>query len=130
MKTYKELSDEIDEVMSFSARRAVGRRMKMMSKKSSTKMKKKRNKMKALSQPMAKKKAQKAVRNLIKQKVAGKGKDLSTMAIGQKAALEKKVDKRMATMGGKVHALVNKFSKKIIKKHRADAAAAREKKSE
>ena len=128
MKTYNEFLLEIDEVLSFSARRAVGRRMKMMSKKASTKMKKKRNKMKALSQDKAKQKAQKAVRNLIKQKTVGKGKDLKAMSIGQKASLEKKVDKRMKAMGGKVHALVGRFQKKIIKKHRAAAAAARSKK--
>ncbi len=128
MKTYKDLTGEIDEVLGFAARKAVGRRMKMMAKKSSTKMKKARNKMKALSIDNAKKKAQKAVRNLIKQKTVGKSKDLKTMSIGQKVALDKKVDKKMKSMGGKVHALVNKFSKKIVKKHRADAAAARAKK--
>ena len=128
MKTYNEFLLEIDEVLSFSARRAVGRRMKMMAKKSSTKMKKKRNKMKALPQDKAHQKAQKAVRNLIKQKTVGKGKDLKAMSIGQKASLEKKVDKRMKAMGGKVHALVGRFQKKIIKKHRAAAAAARSKK--
>ena len=128
MKTYNEFSDEIDEVLGFAARKAVGRRMKMMAKKSSTKMKKKRNKMKALSQDKAKQKAQKAVRNLIKQKTVGKSKDLKTMSIGQRVALDKKVDKKMKSMGGKVHSLVNKFSKKIVKKHRADAAAARAKK--
>jgi len=128
MKTYNEFLLEIDEVLSFSARRAVGRRMKMMSKKASTKMKKKRNKMKALPQDKAHQKAQKAVRNLIKQKTVGKGKDLKAMSIGQKASLEKKVDKRMKAMGGKVHALVGRFQKKIIKKHRAAAAAARSKK--
>ena len=128
MKTYKELLDEIDEVLSLSARKAVGRRMAIMSKKSSTKMKKKLNKMKAMSQGKAKEKAQKAVRNLIKQKTVGKGKDLKAMSIGQKASLEKKVDKRMKAMGGKVHALVGRFQKKIIKKHRAAAAAARSKK--
>jgi hypothetical protein len=127
MKTFKKLSTEIDEILGFAARKAVGRRMKIMSKKASTKMIKARNKLKALSLGNAKKKAQKAVRNLIKQKTAGRGKDLKAMSIGQKANLEKKVDKRMKAMGGKVHALVNKFSKKIIKKHRADAAAAREK---
>ena len=127
MKTYKELTGEIDEVLGFAARKAVGRRMKMMAKKSSTKMKKARNKMKALSIDNAKKKAQKAVRNLIKQKTVGKSKDLKTMSIGQRVALDKKVDKKMKSMGGKIHALVSKFSKKIIKKHRADAAAAREK---
>ena len=94
MKTYNEFSDEIDEVLGFAARKAVGRRMKMMAKKSSTKMKKKRNKMKALSQDKAKQKAQKAVRNLIKQKTVGKSKDLKTMSIGQRVALDKKVDKK------------------------------------
>lgn len=128
MKTYKDLTGEIDEVLGFAARKAVGRRMKMMAKKSSTKMKKKRNKMKALSQDKAKQKAQKAVRNLIKQKTVGKSKDLKTMSIGQRVALDKKVDKKMKSMGGKVHSLVNKFSKKIVKQHRAAAAAARAKK--
>ena len=126
MKTFKELSTELDEVLGFAARKAVGRRMKMMAKKSSTKMKKARNKLKALSLGNAKKKAQKAVRNLIKQKTAGRGKDLKSMSIGQRVALDKKVDKKMKAMGGKVHALVNKFSKKIVKKHRAAAVKARE----
>ena len=128
MKTYKELSTEIDEILGFAARKAVGRRMAIMSKKASTKMKKARNKLKALSLGNAKKKAQKAVRNLIKQKTVGKSKDLKTMSIGQKLALDKKVDKKMKSMGGKVHALVGRFSKKIIKQHRAAAAAARSKK--
>jgi len=128
MKTYKELSDEVNEVLGFAARKAVGRRMKMMAKKSSTKMKKARNKMKALSLDKARVKAQKAVRNLIKQKTVGKSKDLKTMSIGQRVALDKKVDKKMKSMGGKVRALVGKFSKKIVKQHRAAAAAARSKK--
>jgi|TARA_B110000263_G_C15061119_1_gene397483 hypothetical protein len=128
MKTYKELSTELNEILGFAARKAVGRRMAMMSKKASTKFKKAKNKLKAMSQDVAKKKAQKAVRNLIKQKTVGKSKDLGTMSMGQKVALDKKVDKKMKSMGGKVHALVNKFSKKIIKKHRADAKLARAKK--
>ena len=77
MKTFKEMSTEVDEVLGFSARKAVARRMKMMAKKASTKFKKARNKMKALSQDKAKQKAQKAVRTLIKQKTVGKSKDLS-----------------------------------------------------
>ena len=124
MKTWKELR----EALSMSQRKAVGRRMAQMSKKKSVQMKKARNKMKALSIDNAKKKAQKAVRNLIKQKTVGKSKDLKTMSIGQKVALDKKVDKKMKSMGGKVHSLVNKFSKKIVKQHRAAAAAARSKK--
>ena len=39
-KTYKEFSTEIDEVLSFGARKAVGRRMKMLSRRSSTKVRK------------------------------------------------------------------------------------------
>ena len=74
--------------------------------------------MKSMSQGKAKQKAQKAVRNLIKQKTVGKSKDLATMSLGQKASLEKKVDKKMKAMGGKVKALVNKQTKLMIKKHR------------
>ena len=125
MKTYNEFASELDEALGFAARKAVGRRMAMMAKKASTKFKKARNKMKAMSQGIAKKRAQKAVRNLIKQKTIGKSKDLATMSMGQKIVLDKKVDKKMQAMGGKVHALVKKFQKKIVKKHRADAKAAR-----
>ena len=108
-----------DEVLSLSQRKAVGRRMKLLSKKSSTKMKKKLNKMRALSPDKAKKRAQKAVRKTIMQKIVGKGKDLATMSVGQKAGLEKKTDKRMKTMGARVQALVKKTSKQLVKKHRA-----------
>jgi len=125
MKTYNEFASELDEALGFAARKAVGRRMAMMAKKASTKFKKARNKMKAMSQGVAKKRAQKAVRNLIKQKTVGKSKDLASMSVGQKVALDKKVDKKIQSMGGKVHALVKKFQKKIVKKHRADAKAAR-----
>ena len=128
MKTYNEFSTELDEVLGFAARKAVGRRMAQLAKKASTQMKKARNKLRPWSKEKLHSKAQKAVRNLIKQKTVGKSKDLKTMSIGQKVALDKKVDKKMKSMGGKVHALVNKFSKKIVKKHRADAAAARAKK--
>ena len=125
MKTYNEFASELDEALGFAARKAVGRRMAMMAKKASTKFKKARNKMKAMSQGVAKKRAQKAVRNLIKQKTIGKSKDLASMSMGQKIVLDKKVDKKMQAMGGKVHALVKKFQKKIVKKHRAAAKTAR-----
>ena len=121
MKTFK---DMFDEVLSLSQRKAVGRRMKMMSKKSSVKKKKQMNKMRALSQDKAKQKAQKSVRKMMMQKIAGKGKDLSTMSAGQKAGLEKKTDKRMKTMGARVQALVKKSAKVMVKKHRAAKAAA------
>jgi hypothetical protein len=124
MKTYKELTEELDEVLGFAARKAVGRRMKMLAKKASTKMKKKLNKMRALSHDKAKQKAQKSVRKTFMQKIAGKGKDLASMSLGQKANLEKKVDKKMKSMGSRVQALVKKASKKMVKKHRAAKQAA------
>ena len=127
MKTYKELSEELDEVLGFAARKAVGRRMKMLAKKASTKMKKKLNKMRALSHDKAKQKAQKSVRKTFMQKLAGKGKDLKSMSLGQKANLEKKVDKKMKSMGSRIQALVKKASKVMVKKHR-DAKAAMMKK--
>ena len=116
MKTFKQM---FDEVLSLSQRKAVGRRMKLLSKKSSTKMRKKLNKMRALSPDKAKQRAQKAVRKTIMQKIVGKGKDLATMSAGQKAGLEKKTDKRMKSMGARVQALIKKQSKQIVKKHRA-----------
>ena len=58
MKTYKELSGELDEVMSFKARKALGRRLRQLAKKASTKFKKAKNKLKKLPLSMYKKKAQ------------------------------------------------------------------------
>ena len=116
MKSFK---DMFDEVLSLTQRKAVGRRMRMMSKKASTKAKKKLNKMKALSHGKAKQRAQKAVRKRIMQKLVGQGKDLSTMSVGQRASLEKNTDKKMKSMGAKIMTLVKKTSKQMVKKHRA-----------
>ena len=74
--------------------------------------------MRSLSIEKARAKAQKWVRKWLKQKLAGKGKDLGDISIGAKVNLEKKVDKKMKAMGGKVKALVNKQTKLMIKKHR------------
>ena len=124
MKTFKDL---FNEVLSLSQRKAIGRRMKILSKKSSIKMRKKMNKMRALTPDKAKQRAQKSVRKTIMQKIVGKGKDLATMSAGQKANIEKKTNKRMKTMGARVQALVKKTSKQMVKKHR-DAKAAMMKK--
>jgi len=128
VKTYKELACEVDESLSFSQRKAVGRRMKMMAKKSSVKFKKARNKLKPLPPKMALKKGQKALRHWVMQKIAGKGKNISHLAIAQKERLEKQADKRMK--GGKFKALAKKFAKKIMKKHRDFMIKAKEKKAE
>ena len=117
-KSYKEFSTEIDEVMSMGARRATGRRMKMLSKRASTKKIKERNMLRSLPIKKARLKAQKWVRNWVKQKLAGKGKDLIDISLGAKVNLEKKTDKKMKAMGGKVKGLVNKQIKLMIKKHR------------
>ena len=122
MKTFNEF---VSEVLSMVQRRAAGRRMKILGKKSSTKMRKKLNIKKPLSQEKAQQKAQKAVRKMVMQKTVGKSKDLASMSIGQKAALEKKVDKRMKAMGGKVKSLVQRKKKDIVKKHRIAAAIAK-----
>ena len=84
MKTWKELR----EALSMSQRKAVGRRMAQMAKKKSTQMKKARNKLRPWPKDVVHKKAQKAVRKFVMQKLAGKGKDLSDMAAAQKEKLE------------------------------------------
>ena len=64
------------------------------------------------------------------QKVAGKGKDISNLNIAQKIRLEKMTDKKFPMGGRKATALVKRFMKKIIKKHRAAAKAAKDAKVE
>ena len=130
MKTYKELSGELDEGMSFKARKALGRRLRQLAKKASTKFKKAKNKLKKLPLSMYKKKAQKKVRKFFMQKVAGKGKDISSLSIAQKIRIEKMTDKKFPMAGKKATALVKKFMRKIMKKHRAAAKAAKEAKGE
>ncbi len=127
MKTYKEFTEELDEVLGFAARKAVGRRMKILAKKASTKMRKKLNKMRAMTQDKAKKKAQKKVRKFFMQKMAGKSKDLASMSMQQKANLEKRVDQKMKKASGAVHSMIGRFKKLVIKKHQQDRQAAQKK---
>ena len=126
-KTYRELTSEINEALGISARKALGRRLKMTNKKASTKFKKARNKLKPLMKADAMKKAAKAVRKFVMQKIAGKGKDMSDLGIAQKMRLEKQADKKMK--GGKFKALQKKLMKKIMKKHKDGMLAAKEKKA-
>ena len=124
MKTWKELK----EALSMSQRKAVGRRMAQMAKKKSVQMKKARNKLRPWTKDVVHKKAQKAVRKFVMQKLAGKAKDLSDMSIGQKEKLEKMVDKKMK--GGKMNAFVKKKEKILAKQHKDDIKKAKEKKKE
>tara|TARA_Y100000310_G_C19975979_1_gene487595 strand:- start:5 stop:388 length:384 start_codon:yes stop_codon:yes gene_type:complete len=121
MKTWKELR----EALNMAQRKAVGRRMAQMAKKKSTQMKKARNKLKPWPKDVVHQKAQKAVRKIVMQKIAGKSKDLSDISIGQKEKLEKAVDKKMK--GGKMNAFVKKKEKELQKKHKEDVLKAKEK---
>ena len=122
MKTYQELRLEF---LNLSQRKAVGRRMAQMAKKKSTQMKKARNKLKPWGKDILMKKAQKAVRKFVMQKIAGKSKDISDLGIAQKEKLEKAADKKMK--GGKMKAFVQKKAKVIQKQHQQDIKVAKEK---
>ena len=91
-------------------------------------MKKARNKLRPWSKDVVHKKAQKAVRKFVMQKIVGKSKDLSDIAIAQKERLEKLTDKKMK--GGKMKAFVKKKEKQLQKKHQQDIKIAKEKKKE
>ena len=124
MKTWKELI----EFLGMAQRKAVGRRMAQMAKKKSTQMKKARNKLRPWPKDVVHKKAQKAVRKFVMQKIAGKSKDISDISIAQKEKLEKTTDKKMK--GGKMKAFVKKKEKQLQKKHQQDIKIAKEKKKE
>ena len=124
MKTWKELT----EFLNMAQRKAVGRRMAQMAKKKSTQMKKARNKLRPWPKDVVHKKAQKAVRKFVMQKIAGKSKDISDISIAQKEKLEKMTDKKMK--GGKMKAFVKKKEKQLQKKHQQDIKIAKEKKKE
>ena len=123
-KTYKEFDIELDEILGFAARKKLGRRLKLLAKRASTKFKKARNRLKQISIPKAKLRAGKAVRKFFMQKIAGKGKDISNLPFAQKERLEVLTNKKMK--GGKGKALVKRFMKKIMKKHRDNVIKAKE----
>ena len=125
MKTYQELRLEF---LNLSQRKAVGRRMAQMSKKKSVQMKKAKNKLKPWGKDILMKKAQKAVRKFVMQKIAGKSKDISDLGIAAKEKLEKEADKKMR--GGKMKAFVQKKAKVLQKKHQQDIKVAKEKMKE
>ena len=125
MKTYQQLRLEF---LNMAQRKAVGRRMAQVAKKASTQMKKARNKLRPWSKEKLHGKAQKVVRKFVMQKIVGKSKDLSDLAIAQKERLEKLTDKKMK--GGKMKAFVKKKEKELQKKHKEDILKAKEAKKE
>tara|TARA_R100000008_G_C3543899_1_gene146419 strand:+ start:225 stop:605 length:381 start_codon:yes stop_codon:yes gene_type:complete len=125
MKTYQELRLEF---LDLKQRKAVGRRMAQIAKKKSTQMKKARNKLRPWSKEKLRSKAQKAVRKIVMQKLAGKSKDISDLGLVAKEKLEKAADKKMK--GGKMKAFVVKKEKQLQKKHLEDIKKAKEKMKE
>ena len=131
MKPFEEFRDEIDQIseLDLGIRNAMARRLKILAKKASTKFKKEKNKLKALTQDMALKKGMKKARQVVMQKLAGKGKDLADLSVAQKDKLEKRADQAAKKMGGKYKALAKKFAKVIKKAHSKSAAELKAKKS-
>ena len=131
MKTFEEFRDEVDQIseLDLGIRKAMARRLKILAKKASTKFKKEKNKLKALTQDMALKKGMKKARQVVMQKLAGKGKDLADLSVAQKEKLEKRADQAAKKMGGKYKALAKKFAKVIKKAHSKRAAELKAKKS-
>ena len=131
MKTFEEFRDEIDQIseLDLGIRKAMARRLKILAKKASTKFKKEKNKLKALTQDMALKKGMKKARQVVMQKLAGKGKELADLSVAQKEKLEKRADQAAKKMGGKYKALAKKFAKVIKKAHSKRAAELKAKKN-
>ena len=131
MKTFEEFRDEVDQIseLDLGTRKAMARRLKILAKKASTKFKKEKNKLKAMTQDMALKKGMKKARQVVMQKLAGKGKDLADLSIAQKEKLEKRADQAAKKMGGKYKALAKKFAKVIKKAHSKRAAELKAKKN-
>ena len=121
-KTYKQFTEEqseIYEILGFAARKAAGRRMKIMAKKSSHKFKMKLKKMKPMPMADGIRLGAKKVLNFIKQKLVGKAKDLKDLGVSQKMRLEKLAKDRAKRMGpAKLKIMAKKFAKAIIKKHK------------
>ena len=120
MKTFKTYLNELN----LAQRKAIGRRLAMMSKKASTQKKKERNKLKAWPANIILKKAQKKVRQFVMKKIAGKERDLSDLGLAAKERLEKQADKKMK--GGKMKGMVKKMAKQIQTKHKEDIKKAKE----
>ena len=131
MKSFEEFRDDVDQIseIDLGTRKAMARRLKIIGKKASTKFRKEKNKLKALSQDAALKKGMKRARQFVMQKLAGKGKDLADLSVAQKEKLEKRADQAAKKMGGKYKALAKKFAKVLKKAHAKRAAELKAKKS-
>lgn len=130
MKTFEEFRDEVDQIseLDLGTRKAMARRLKILAKKASTKFKKEKNKLKAMTQDMALKKGMKKARQVVMQKLAGKGKDLADLSVAQKEKLEKKTDDKIRKMGAAYKGLVKKMAKVVKKKHNIRMADLKQKK--
>jgi len=133
-KTYKQFTEEqreINEILSFAARKKAARRMIQMAKKSSHKFLMKIKKIKPMAMADGIRLGAKKVLNFIKQKLVGKAKDLKDLGVSQKMRLEKLAKARAKRMGpAKLKIMAKKFAKGIIKKHREAAIKMKQKKGE
>ena len=127
-KDFRTVQSEVINEIGFMDRMKKAKAMAIQAKKPSNIKKKQRNMMKPISQQDAAKKAAKVARKTIMQKIAGKGKDLADLAMGQKEKLEKKTDQKIKSMGAAYKGLVKKMAKKVKKKHQARMADMKDKK--
>ena len=133
-KTYKQFTEEqreINEILSFAARKKAARRMIQMAKKSSHKFLMKIKKIKPMAMADGIRLGAKKVLNFIKQKIVGKSKDIKDLGVSQKIRLEKLAKQKQKIMGpAKLKIMAKKFAKGIIKKHREAAIKMKQKKGE
>jgi len=133
-KTYKQFTEEqreINEILSFAARKKAARRMIQMAKKSSHKFLMKIKKVKPMAMADGIRLGAKKVLNFIKQKIVGKSKDMKDLGVPQKMRLEKLAKQKQKIMGpAKLKMMAKKFAKGIIKKHREASIKMKQKKGE
>ena len=117
MKTLKELytttqDGEIEEKMTpakaMQLRRAMGRRMKLLAKKSSTKMKKKRSRLRKRSSDQLMKSAARQAKMMVIKRSLGKNVKYNELPLQKRIQIDQKIVARKA-------AVIQKISKKLLR---------------
>ena len=117
MKTLKELyittqDGEIEEKMTpakaMQLRRAMGRRMKLLAKKSSTKMKKKRSRLRRRSSDQLMKSAARQAKMMVIKRSLGKNVKYNELPLQKRIQIDQKIVARKA-------AVIQKISKKLLR---------------
>ena len=124
MKTLKELytttqDGEIEEKMTpakaMQLRRAMGRRMKLLAKKSSTKMKKKRSRLRRRSSDQLMKSAARQAKMMVIKRSLGKNVKYNELPLQKRIQIDQKIVARKA-------AVIQKISKKLLRGLKAGEA--------